>query len=89
MPQRKKKIGVVRIVKEKAGDFAELAEEKMGTAKLKTEEYIEENPWKSVAITAGVSALIGAVVALGVNALIEKKQPTTSEKIRNRIRDWL
>jgi len=89
MPQRKKDIKLVERVKGKTRDFAELAGEKIGTAKLKTGEYIEENPWKSVAVAAGIGAVIGAVVALGVNALVKRKQPTVSERIRKRVRDWL
>lgn len=89
MPQRKKDIGVVRRVKEKVEDFAELTGEKIGTAKQRTGEFIEENPWKSVAISAAVGAVVGAIVALGVNALIERKQPTFREKVRNSVRDWL
>jgi len=89
MPQRKKDRGVIRKVREKVGDFAELTGEKIGTAKLKTARYIEENPWKSITIAAGIGAVIGAFVALGFNALVKRRQPTFSEKMRRRVRDWL
>lgn len=68
-------------LREKARDAYESGKEKTVAAKDKTEDFIKENPWKAIAIAAGV----GALVALGVNALHQRRsyEPSFWEKFRD------
>ncbi len=65
-----------------AKEAIETTQERIEEAKDKTGEAIKENPFTSVAIAAAV----GALVALGVNALISHHQRPVSWK--DRIREY-
>ena len=70
MAERKKEEGFVDRVKDRAGRTVGYVSERAVAAKEGTENYIAANPWKSIAIAAAV----GAVVALGVNALLTRER---------------
>lgn len=56
------------------------AKERFSSAKDKTNEFVKENPWKSVAI----SAAVGAGVALGIAALVGRRRDETFwDRLRN------
>jgi len=57
-------------LKGKAEAATDYASDKLEDTKDYTQNLIKDNPWKSIAIASG----IGALVALGVNALIPKKK---------------
>ena len=67
-------------IKEKAVDTAKSAKKNILKARGKTEDYVKEHPFTSIAIAAG----IGAVVAIGVNALIKPKRKSFLDKLRER-----
>ncbi len=53
--------------------------ERVGEAKERTEEMIRENPLISVAVAAAV----GALVALGVNALFRHERKSWKDRVRD------
>ena len=67
-------------IKEKTIDTAKSAKENILKAKKGTENYVKEHPFTSIAIAAGV----GAVVAVSVNALIRPRKRSFLDKIRDR-----
>jgi ElaB/YqjD/DUF883 family membrane-anchored ribosome-binding protein len=73
MPPKKRKeddSNWVEFLKEKAEAATDYAGDKAEKAKDYTQDFITENPWKSIAVAAAV----GALVAVGINALIPKKK---------------
>lgn len=46
---------------------AAAAAERVRTAAKVTDEYVHGHPWQSIAITAGIAAIIGAVIGLLVS----------------------
>ena len=62
-----------------AREALETTREKVGEAKDRTEDLIKHHPFTSVAIAAAV----GALVALGVNAIVNRPNPTWRDKIRD------
>lgn len=78
MAQRKTITRARNLVRE-AKEALEATKERVGEAKEKTEEVIKQHPLISVAI----AATVGALVALGVNALMRgARRPTWRDKIR-------
>jgi len=61
----------------------EYAQEKYGDAKDRTEDFIQKKPFTSVAIAAGVGSIVGVAVALGVMALVGRREKSFSEKFRD------
>jgi ElaB/YqjD/DUF883 family membrane-anchored ribosome-binding protein len=61
----------------------EYTQEKYENVKGRTEDSIKEKPFTSVAIAAGIGAVIGAGVALGVAALVGRRERSFSEKLRD------
>jgi ElaB/YqjD/DUF883 family membrane-anchored ribosome-binding protein len=56
------------------------AKEKISDAKNRTKEFVEENPWK----TAAISAAVGAGVAILVSAIIgRRREETFLDRLRN------
>ena len=53
----------VRKVSETLNDQANVLRDTAASARYNTQEFIENNPWQSVAIAAGVGFLIGVIVA--------------------------
>lgn len=61
----------------------EQAKEKIYRARDATSEFIKDKPITSIAIAAGIGAVVGAGVALGVAALFGRKQKSFWENIRD------
>ena len=53
----------VRKVSETLNDQANVLRDTTATARYNTQEFIENNPWQSVAIAASVGVLIGIIIA--------------------------
>ena len=53
----------VRMVSETLNDQANILRDSATTARYNTQEFIEQNPWQSVAIAAGIGLLIGMIIA--------------------------
>jgi ElaB/YqjD/DUF883 family membrane-anchored ribosome-binding protein len=53
----------VRKVSESLNDQANVLRDSTASARYNTQEFIENNPWQSVAIAAGVGLLVGIIVA--------------------------
>ncbi len=53
----------VRKVSETINDQANVLRDTAASARYNTQEFIEENPWQSVAIAAGIGLLIGIIIA--------------------------
>ncbi len=53
----------VRKVSESLNDQAQILRDTASTARYNTQEFIENNPWQSVAIAAGIGFLLGVIVA--------------------------
>ncbi len=68
-------------IKNTVKDAVDDARDKVDYARDKTEDFIKNNPLTSVAIAAAV----GAIVALGVNALVAKEK----KPFYRRFRDFL
>jgi ElaB/YqjD/DUF883 family membrane-anchored ribosome-binding protein len=53
----------VRKVSETLNDQANVLRDTAASARYNTQEFIENNPWQSVAIAAGIGFLVGVIVA--------------------------
>ncbi len=53
----------VRKVGETINDQANVLRDTAASARYNTQEFIESNPWQSVAIAAGIGFLLGVIVA--------------------------
>jgi ElaB/YqjD/DUF883 family membrane-anchored ribosome-binding protein len=53
----------VRKVSETINDQANVLRDTATTARYNTQDFIQNNPWQSVAIAAGIGFLVGVVVA--------------------------
>jgi ElaB/YqjD/DUF883 family membrane-anchored ribosome-binding protein len=53
----------VRKVSESLNDQANVLRDTAADARYSTQEFIETNPWESVAIAAGIGFLLGVIVA--------------------------
>ncbi|MDO8508305.1 MAG: hypothetical protein Q7S27_01320 [Nanoarchaeota archaeon] len=53
--------------------------EKIAHAKEKTDEFVQENPWKSI----GVAASVGALTAIGVAALFGRRKKSWFDSFRD------
>jgi ElaB/YqjD/DUF883 family membrane-anchored ribosome-binding protein len=53
----------VRKVGETINDQANVLRDTAASARYNTQDFIENNPWQSVAIAAGVGFLLGVIVA--------------------------
>ena len=53
----------VRKVSETINDQANVLRDTAASARYNTQDFIENNPWQSVAIAAGVGFLVGIIVA--------------------------
>lgn len=75
---RTKTITRTRNLVKEAKEALEATKERVGEAKEKTEEVIKQHPLMSVAI----AATVGALVALGVNALFRREKRSWRDRIR-------
>jgi len=53
----------VRKVSETLNDQANVIRDTAASARYNTQDFIENNPWESVAIAAGIGFLVGVIVA--------------------------
>ena len=53
----------VRTVSDTLNDQANILRDTAASARYHTQDFIENNPWQSVAIAAGIGFLVGVVVA--------------------------
>jgi ElaB/YqjD/DUF883 family membrane-anchored ribosome-binding protein len=53
----------VRKVSETLNDQANVLRDTAASARYNTQDFIENNPWQSVAIAAGIGFLVGVIVA--------------------------
>jgi ElaB/YqjD/DUF883 family membrane-anchored ribosome-binding protein len=53
----------VRKVSETLNDQANVLRDTTASARYNTQDFIENNPWQSVAIAAGIGFLLGVIVA--------------------------
>jgi ElaB/YqjD/DUF883 family membrane-anchored ribosome-binding protein len=53
----------VRKVSETLNDQANVLRDSAASARYNTQDFIENNPWESVAVAAGIGFLIGVIVA--------------------------
>jgi ElaB/YqjD/DUF883 family membrane-anchored ribosome-binding protein len=53
----------VRKVSESINDQANVIRDTAASARYNTQDFIENNPWQSVAIAAGVGFLVGVIIA--------------------------
>jgi len=53
----------VRKVSETLNDQANILRDTAASARYNTQDFIENNPWQSVAIAAGIGFLVGVIVA--------------------------
>ncbi len=53
----------VRKVSETLNDQANVLRDTAASARYNTQEFIESNPWQSVAIAAGIGFLFGVIIA--------------------------
>jgi len=53
----------VRKVSETLNDQANILRDTAASARYNTQDFIENNPWESVAIAAGIGFLLGVIVA--------------------------
>jgi len=52
----------LRLAKERLYDFQENAVEKTKAAARATDDYVHENPWKSIAIAAALGVVVGLLL---------------------------
>ncbi len=52
----------IHLVSETLNDQVNVLRDTTATARYNTQEFIENNPWESVAIAAGVGLLIGIII---------------------------
>ncbi len=77
---RTKKISRARNLVKEAKEALEDTKERVGEAKEMTEKVIKQHPLTSIAVAAAV----GALVALGVNALFRhEKRSSWKDKVRD------
>jgi ElaB/YqjD/DUF883 family membrane-anchored ribosome-binding protein len=57
----------LKLAKEKLRDIQDEATERTRAAAKKTDEYVHDHPWQSLAVVAGVAAVIGVVLGLLLN----------------------
>lgn len=57
----------LRVARQKLAQFEQTAIERARVAARRTDEYVHENPWQSVAVVAGVAAVVGIVIGLLLN----------------------
>lgn len=57
----------VKAARERLGQLEAAAAERARATARRTDEYVHVHPWQSIAIGAGIAALIGAVVGLLLN----------------------
>jgi ElaB/YqjD/DUF883 family membrane-anchored ribosome-binding protein len=53
----------VRIVSDQLSEQANYLRDSAATARYNSEDFIQNNPWQSVALAAGVGFLVGIIVA--------------------------
>lgn len=53
----------VRKVSESINEQANVIRDTAASARYNTQEFIENNPWQSIAIAAGIGFLVGIIVA--------------------------
>jgi ElaB/YqjD/DUF883 family membrane-anchored ribosome-binding protein len=53
----------VRTVSDTLNDQANILRDTAASARYNTQDFIENNPWQSVAIAAGLGFLVGVIVA--------------------------
>jgi len=80
MPRRK--VSFVNNAKERIGDGFDYSKDRVMEAKDSVDDFVRKNPTTSILI----SAAVGALVALGVNALVGRYREPKSfmEKLRDR-----
>ena len=57
----------LKLAKERLQDLQDQAIEGARAAAKKTDEYVHDHPWQSLAVVAGVSAVVGVVLGLLLN----------------------
>jgi ElaB/YqjD/DUF883 family membrane-anchored ribosome-binding protein len=57
----------LKVAKERLQHLEQAAAEKMRATAKATDQYVHVNPWQSIGIAAGISAIIGIVVGLLLN----------------------
>jgi ElaB/YqjD/DUF883 family membrane-anchored ribosome-binding protein len=57
----------LKLAKEKLRDIQDEAVDRTRVAARKTDEYVHDHPWQSLAVVAGVAAVIGVVLGLLLN----------------------
>ena len=57
----------LEIARERLDEIEDMALERTRAAVKQTDEYVRENPWQSIAIAAGIAAIVGAVIGLLLN----------------------
>jgi ElaB/YqjD/DUF883 family membrane-anchored ribosome-binding protein len=57
----------LKAAKERLSEFQETAAQKAKLAVRTTDEYVHGHPWQSIAIVAGVCAIVGVVIGLLLN----------------------
>ena len=57
----------LKLAKEKLLEIQEETVERTRAAAKKTDEYVHDHPWQSLAVVAGVSAVVGVVLGLLLN----------------------
>jgi ElaB/YqjD/DUF883 family membrane-anchored ribosome-binding protein len=57
----------LKAAKEKLAQLEQAAVEKSKAAARATDNYVHENPWQSIGVTAGVSVLVGITIGLLLN----------------------
>jgi ElaB/YqjD/DUF883 family membrane-anchored ribosome-binding protein len=71
MPKQQSFVGRA---KERVQESMDNAREKLEDAKDSTEEYIKQNPFKSVLIALGVGAIVGAGISLGASSIVSSRR---------------
>ena len=91
MPKKKKRANpknqtIVDKIKDRSIAAYEKAQNSIEDAKYEVEDIIANKPFTSVVVAAGVGALVGAVVAIGINVLIEEKHKEKS--VWSKLSSW-
>ncbi|MDP3882286.1 MAG: hypothetical protein Q8Q31_05405 [Nanoarchaeota archaeon] len=91
MPTRNKKrinnrneAGFVDRIREGTRSAVERAHEDLDMVRDETKHYIRQKPFSSIAIAAGIGAVVGAGVALGVSAMVSQRR----KSVIDRLFDW-
>jgi ElaB/YqjD/DUF883 family membrane-anchored ribosome-binding protein len=53
----------VRIVSDQLSEQANYLRDSAATARYNSEDFIQNNPWQSVALAAGIGLLVGIIIA--------------------------